>query len=127
MNIMAELEAVKEELELYKKIAIENSPRKTALALGHKTYEGKPCKNGHTTRSTSNNNCTQCRVKSIRKSKKAKPVKATQTPAPVVLQPVTPTPKKTPEARAIDPKIMHAHQQRKEIAAHTTEVWDEDI
>ena len=138
MDTLAELERVKAELAFYKKLANDISPRKTAIALGEKTYQGTPCKNGHTTRSTYNNNCTECKKINTRKTPtvEKKTVKKTQAPAPVVLKPVQPTPKektqtlpsyRKPEKKGIDPKIMHAHQQRREIQQHTKEAWDEDI
>ena len=35
-------------------------PRQQAIKNNDKTYEGQPCKEGHTTRYTSNKNCKIC-------------------------------------------------------------------
>ena len=35
-------------------------PRQLAILHGHKTYEGKPCKKGHTTRNTKYRDCIEC-------------------------------------------------------------------
>ena len=52
------------------------SPRQTALKNGDKSYEGRPCKKGHTTRNTLSRYCKECKriidAKAYQKNKEKK-------------------------------------------------------